>query len=414
MYIKELTADEFRNFNLNYNLKSLYQTPEYGFVMNNQKFEVSFLGMIDENDNIIATTLILIEKKDNFKYAYAPRGFLIDYNNDFLVETFTNLLKKYLGKKNIIAIKLSPMIIKNIYDTKYNIISENNYFNKIFDNLKRLDYYHFGFNYYFEALKPRYEAVIDLDLPYYMLFNNITKKYKTKIRSAEKRGIKVYKGTDKNLEYLYLQTANKYPRDLNYFKDCYKYFKKGNNIEFFFTKLDTNKYLKYITKKYHQQENNCSKLNKMLNKINNEKIIDKKMYNDKLLIEYKNELIKATNYLKNYPNGIITSSILVVKNNDEAYVLMDGFDSKYKEFNSKHLLIWKLIERYSKMGLKKFNLGGMTNPILEKNKYKGLNEFKLGFNAKCIEYIGDLELITNNSLYFIYKNTFSIRHILKR
>ena len=414
MYIKELTADEFRNFNLNYNLKSLYQTPEYGFVMNNQKFEVSFLGMIDENDNIIATTLILIEKKDNFKYAYAPRGFLIDYNNDFLVETFTNLLKKYLGKKNVIAIKLSPMIIKNIYDTKYNVISENNYFNKIFDNLKRLDYYHFGFNYYFEALKPRYEAVIDLDLPYYMLFNNITKKYKTKIRSAEKRGVKVYKGTEKNLEYLYLQTANKYPRDLNYFKDCYKYFKKGNNIEFFFTKLDTNKYLKYITKKYHQQENNCSKLNKMLNKINNEKIIDKKMYNDKLLIEYKNELIKATNYLKNYPNGIITSSILVVKNNDEAYVLMDGFDSKYKEFNSKHLLIWKLIERYSKMGLKKFNLGGMTNPILEKNKYKGLNEFKLGFNAKCIEYIGDLELITNNSLYFIYKNTFSIRHILKR
>lgn len=414
MYIKELTADEFRNFNLNYNLKSLYQTPEYGFVMNNQKFEVSFLGMIDENDNIIATTLILIEKKDNFKYAYAPRGFLIDYNNDFLVETFTNLLKKCLGKKNIIAIKLSPMIIKNIYDTKYNIINENNYFNKIFDNLKKLDYYHFGFNYYFEALKPRYEAVVDLDLPYYMLFNNITKKYKTKIRSAEKRGVKVYKGTDKNLEYLYLQTANKYPRDLNYFKDCYKYFKKGNNIEFFFTKLDTNKYLKYITKKYHQQENNCSKLNKMLNKINNEKIIDKKMYNDKLLIEYKNELIKATNYLKNYPNGIITSSVLVVKNNDEAYVLMDGFDSKYKEFNSKHLLIWKLIERYSKMGLKKFNLGGMTNPTLTKNKYKGLNEFKLGFNAKCIEYIGDLELITNNSLYFIYKNTFSIRHILKR
>ena len=93
---------------------------------------------------------------------------------------------------------------------------------------------------------------------------------------------------------------------------------------------------------------------------------------------------------------------------------MDGFDSKYKEFNSKHLLIWKLIERYSKMGLKKFNLGGMTNPTLTKNKYKGLNEFKLGFNAKCIEYIGDLELITNNSLYFIYKNTFSIRHILKR
>lgn len=413
MFIRELTADEFKNFNDSYNMHSIYQTPEYGFVMNNQKFNTIFLGLIDQ-DNIIGATLILIEKRKGFKYAYAPRGFLIDYNNFNLLEQFTKEIKKYLGKQGVTAVKLSPMIIKNIHDVKYNVTDYNSYFDNIFNNLFKLDYYHYGYNHFFEALKPRHEAVIDLDIPYYMLFDNIKKEFRTKIRGAEKRGIKVYKGTDKNLEYLYLQTSKKYPRDLDYFKDCYKYFKKNSNVEFFFTKLDTNKYLKLINKKYQEQENICNKYNNSLNKGNNEKIVSLKIEADKLLDLYKKELIKATNYLRDYPDGIITSSALIVKNHDEVYMLMDGYDTKYKSFNSKHLLIWKLMERYSKLGFKKFNLGGMTNPTLENNPFKGLNEFKLGFGAKCVEYIGDLELVTNNALYFMYKNSFSIKNILKK
>ena len=93
---------------------------------------------------------------------------------------------------------------------------------------------------------------------------------------------------------------------------------------------------------------------------------------------------------------------------------MDGYDPKYKSLNSKHLLIWKLIERYSKMGFKKFNLNGMTSLNVENNPYNGLNEFKLGFNAQSYEYIGDLELITNKALYFMYQNTAPLRNILKR
>ena len=305
MKIKELTADEFKNFSNSFNMHSIYQTPEYGFVMHKQNFESSFIGLVD-GSNILAASLILIEKKKGFKYAYAPRGFLIDYNNYYLLESFTNHLKKYLSKKGIVAIKLSPMIIKNTYDIKYDVVTSNNYFEKCFNNLKKLGYYHFGYNNYFEGIKPRFEAVIDLDNPYYMLFNNIKKEYKTKIRSAEANGIKVYKGNIDNLEYLYLHTSKKYPRDLNYFKDCYNYFKKNNGVEFFYTKLDTNKYLKVITKKYHNQEYMCSVYNKQLNKGNNEKIISLKMESDKLLEKYKKELVKATNYLKNYPDGIIT------------------------------------------------------------------------------------------------------------
>ncbi len=413
MEIREITSDEFNKFRNSFNVHSIYQTSEYGYTMHNQGFESIFIGLID-NNNILAASLILIEKRKGFKYAYAPRGFLIDYNNYNLLENFTTLLKKYLSKKGVVAIKISPIIIKKIHDIKYEVTSDNKYFDKTFDDLKKLGYYHFGYNDYFESLKPRFEAVIDLNIPYYMLFNNIKKEYKTKIRSAEANGVKVYKGTIKELDYLYLQTSRKYPRDINYFNDCYKYFSKTNKVEFFYTKLDTHKYLRVITKKYHDQEAICNHLNHSLNRENNDKIISLKMNADKRLDKLKRELIVATNYLKDYPDGIVTSSILVIKDMDEAFVLMDGYDNKYKYLNSKHLLIWKLIERYASQGYKTFNLGGMTNPNLDNNKFKGLNDFKTCFDAKAVEYIGDLELVTNSPLYFMYKNTFKVKNILKK
>ena len=411
MYIKELTNSEFKQFTSKYNMKSIYQTPEYGFIMNQEKFDSLFLGLID-NDNIIGATLILIENKENFKYAYAPRGFLIDYDNYELLKEFTNEIKKYLGKLGIIAIKLCPLIIKNTYDSKYKLANQDIHFENIYDNLKKLGYYHLGYNNYFESLKPRYEAILDLDLPYYILFKNIKKEFRTKIRSAEKLGIKIYKGNSNNLDYLYLQTKNKYPRELEYFKNCYKYFNKEKNIEFYYSKLDTVKFLKIASKNLSDQEELCNSLNRRLTEDSN--ILNEKMQNDILLNKYKTNLVYATKLVDKYPEGLITSSILIVKNNDELYMLMDGYNTSFKRVNSKHLLLWKLIEKYSNEGYKKFNLGGLTNPNIENNPYQGLNEFKASFNSKIIEYIGDLELVTNKSLYFMYKNKVSIKNILKK
>lgn len=410
MLLKELTNNEFNSFKNSFNSSSLYQSIAYKNVMEKEGFNTILLGLVD-NDNILAASLIIILKSGKIKYGYAPRGFLIDYNNHELLRIFTKEIKKYLSKKNVAAIKLCPNIIKSVNDTKYNIINHNNYYDNIIYNLNNLGYKHLGYNNHFEGLKPRFEAIIDLDSPYYILFKNIKKEYRTKIRSAEKKGINIFKGNINNLNDLYEQIKNKYPRKMEYFNNIYKEFDKDNNIELFYSKLDTKYYLNLIQKKYHKQEEVCNYYNSIISGNINEKNISKKMEADKLLNKYKKEIIKATKYLKEYPNGIITSTILIIKNKEEIYMLMDGYDSKFKSFNSKHLLIWKLIEMYSNQGFKKFNLGGITNPNID-SKYKGLNEFKLNFNALCYEYIGDLELVCNETLYFIYKNV-PLKGILK-
>ncbi len=58
-------------------------------------------------------------------------------------------------------------------------------------------------------------------------------------------------------------------------------------------------------------------------------------------------------------------------------------------------------------------MGGMASFYLKsnENKFKGLNEFRLGFGASGYEYAGDFELVTNKFFYFLYQ---TLSPILKK
>ena len=415
MYIKELTNDEFTYFTNNYPLKSIYQTKEYALVMNKQGYDSIFLGLID-NNKIIAATMLLIEKQMGFKYAYAPRGFLINYNDFNLVKIFTEEIKKYLSNKEIVAVKLSPLIIKNGYDKNKNGFYSNPNYDNIYNYLKSLNYYHFGYNNFFEALRPRFEAIIDINKNEDFLYNNLSKSFKSKIKKSYKNGIKIIEGNYSNIDILYNQVKNKYPRDINYLQNMYKYFDKNNMIKLYLAKLDTETFLTSNKIKYENTEINAEDLNYKLmsNPNNNFKLIKNKLEKDNLLEKYKVNLIKATKLLTEHPEGIYLASALIGIHDKQVYLLIDGHDKTYKDMNAKHLLLWELIKKYSKEGYKIFNLGGISNILIENNKYSGLNEFKKNMGSSSIEYLGDLELITNNALYFMYKKLKPLKKIIKK
>lgn len=413
--LKELTNDEFDEFSKNYNISTVYQTSQYALTMNNQDYDSILLGLVDSNNNIQAATLILITNNRKFKFAYSPRGYLIDYRNEELVTLFTNFIKEYLNKNNVVTLKINPPIFKTIYYIKENNIYKNNYYDHILNFLISLGYKHLGYNSYFEGIRPRFEAVINLESDEKDIFDNLKRELKTKIRNAKKTGIKIIKGNDNDLNILYDQIKIKYPRNFKYLEDTYKFFKKNNSIDFYYTKLDTVKYLQETGKSLEEKENEVLKINNKIQSNNSSnKNISKKMNMDLDVYKYNKQLVEATKLLKEYPDGLITSSALIAKYKDEVTLLIDGHNKLYKNLNAKHLLIWELCKIYKKEGYKKFNLGGIANINIDDNKYKGLNNFKQSFNPYIIEYMGDLEIITNSSLYFMYSNSIALKNIIKK
>lgn len=413
MILKVLTNEEFNKFTKN-NYTSLYQSSNYALTMSKQGFNCIYYGIIDGN-TIYGASLILIKKDHGFKYAFAPRGFIIDYNNELLFREFTDLLKKELKRIGVVALRVSPPVIKSIFKNKQ--VINNSFYNNIFNNFTKNHYNHLGYNNYFEAMKPRFEAVVQLNNNIQTVFNSISKSFRTKIRTADTNGIKIFKGKKENIEYLFLQTKKKYPRDLEYFQELYDNFEKDDKIEFFYSLLNTQDYVRSIQYKYQYQIQRCNQANDNVFKnrgTNNTKSITVKLFEENKLNEIKNELVYATKLLKDFPNGIITSSALVIKNKSEIYLIMDGYDKNYKRLNSKHLLLWKLMEKYSKEGFLTFNLGGMSNYNIKDSKYDGLNNFKLSFGSDVYEYMGDLELVINKPMYLMYKNSLSVMKLLKK
>ena len=117
MEVRELTNEEFENFTKDFKISSLYQSVEYANTMKLQKKKTILLGLDNEGE-IKAASLVLIEKINGFKYATAPRGFIADYEDTETLEKFTKLISKYLSKKHVMALKINPLIIKSKYNPK--------------------------------------------------------------------------------------------------------------------------------------------------------------------------------------------------------------------------------------------------------------------------------------------------------
>lgn len=411
MYIKELTNAEFDLFTSSFPVKSLFQTKEYAFVMNHQGYGCKFIGLIDSN-TIVAATLLIIEKHHGYSYAYAPRGFLINYNDRILYDTFNEKIKVFLGNMGIAAVKLSPMIIKEIYDDKKNSFFRNKNYDYIYNYIKKLDYHHYGYNNYFEAQRPRYEAIINLSLGTEKLYSNIDKSYKTKIRSAKRNGIYIIKGDSNDIKTLYNQVKDKYPRNYKYLSDMYEFFSKNGNADLYLARLNTRDYLVNNQSRYENVYSISQNLNYKLTKQNNNKLINEKIKTDSKLENCKIKVVKATKLIEKYPDGIDLASVLVIKNGSQVQIIIDGYDTNYRDLNAKHLLLWELIKKYANEGYTTFNLGGVSNILLSDNKYAGLNDFKMNFGAYSVEYMGDLEVITNPTLYLLHNNP--IKKLIKK
>ena len=126
MNLRILSIEEFSDFQKNHPLSNFYQTINYAMLMAEVGYDYDLIGLVDNNNTILAASLILL-KPIGIKcfYGYAPRGFLIDYNNIYLVKEFTEQLKKYYYEKNVIFIKLNPNLPIGEIDINNYLITYN-------------------------------------------------------------------------------------------------------------------------------------------------------------------------------------------------------------------------------------------------------------------------------------------------
>lgn len=411
MELIQITKEEFDNFAENYEIKNFYQTGSYGALMDRHSFDDYYLAMKDESGNYKAATLILIKKELlGYKRGYCPRGYLIDFNDFNLLETFTKLLTQFLNKRNFMFVKIDPYIIYKSRDKKGNVIPgiDNS---KIVDELIHIGYEHTGFNLNFENLKPRWNAVTTTNSTE-DLFSRFSKEIRNKIRKADKMGIEILEGDASSVKQFYSLVDKKHSRKLNYYLDMMEILGKKDMIKLYFAKLDTAKYIEKSKTLFEAEEKRNNEINQELeeniNSNNTTNIIKRKMASDILLNNCKQNVINATNLYKEYPSGVIVGASAVIKYNKEIFFLIDGYKQEFKRYCPNHYLKYQIMNFYRKEGYTRMHLNGISGDFNKSSAFYGLTRFKLGFASEIEEYIGEFTLVINKGKYKSYQNASKI------
>ena len=407
MKIVKLNSEQFDRFASTHKYRNYYQSSMYANVMKKFGYRSQYLGIANENNKLIGATLIIY--KEVFmgsKMAYAPRGPLFNYENEEDIKELVEKLKRVLGKQGFMLLRIDPYIPITIRDYEGNIMNFNNKGNAIIDNLKKVGFIYQGKTLYFETEKPRWEALVILQRDIREIFSKADKRTRNKIRRATNSGIEIIKDSNKNINKLYSFVKKKEKKPLAYFKKICESFE--DNVEIYYAKINTETFLINSRRNYEKEtEYNALLAQKIQEGIQDEKErnnnINKKMESDKLIATYKNSLLKATELLKNNPDGIIVAGAMIIKYDNAAYLFTEGIDEEYSYLNASYLIKWQLINDYNSQGLKYLNLNGIAGEFENENSYNGLNESKLGFNTTITEYIGEFDIILNTFKYNLYK-----------
>ena len=390
MNIKELSYDEFKNFAETHFIGNFHQSINYALLKAEEGYEYEFIGYEDE-DGLKAASLILYKKINGIYYGYAPRGFLIDYSNKFLLKKFTEEIIDYYENKGFAFIKINPEVAISKL-SKDGFINNSNY--NIIENLTTLGYKKLKNNMAFESLLPRVNAIVNLSDFKPEILNKNTRN---KIRKGVRKGLTMEIAGPEKLDIFYNFISNKIDKDAYYYKDLYNVFSKTDDIDLVLVKIDYKKCLMNSQDQYNYELDNNTYLNNKLIGEPYSNTINKKMNSDKVLLSYKNDIAEAAKHLDDVTDTYVAGAI-IIKHQNRITIQISGFNRSMSRFSPNYYLYYAILAYYSN-NYKYADLNGVTGDMSRDSKYYGLNRFKLGFKPDVYEYIGEFDLIIDKFAY---------------
>ncbi len=400
MKMIELTKEQFDDFAKGNPYNNYCQTSNYGMVMAERGYDYSFVGYVDNNDEVLAAGMFLTKKiGSKYFYAYSPKGFIIDYDDEDLLKKFTTNLIKYYKRKKVVFLKINPEIPIAEIDYNNDYKKESNENTKILDSLKSLGFKKRKELEPLQLLEPKLKAIIDLknyDL------NKLEKDVKSTIKLTENKGLEIEVSDASKIDFLYDFIKDYEDKDINYFRNLLNSFKKTNQADLILVKINYEKYLISSKKRVEEEQEKNEKLNEKLQKDASEKNLNEKMKSDTLLEEYKQDVVYATQGLKKHETTYIAGAI-VIKLENKVTLLTIGDNKKYSYLNANYYLLNKIFDMY-KDEYEIADINAIADDFKEESEYSALNKLKLDFKPNLIEFIGELDLIISAWRFKLVEN----------
>lgn len=416
--LENLTDQEFNQFSKNHPNNMFFQSSYWGDLKESTGWQKHLVG-IKEDGKIIGASLLLSKKIPilNKNMFYAPRGFLIDYQNEDMITLFTKEIAHYVKKNSGIFFKINPVVEYQQRNTDGDIVVDGTQNKKLVEFLKKIGYQHNGFTiHYGKDLEPRWISVLNIEnQTEEQIFNLFRSSHKRKIKKSLGGWLSIEQVTSDDMQKLDIykkimsHTGNRrgfIDRAEDYYKKMYDVFSKENQIQIVLVKLDLEKYHDHLVQELEELKNKSVQLSSK-KEAEKQEIL-------KRIEHLKSDIQETEITIKTEGNSIyITTGLFMLFGTQLTYLFGGSYD-KYMKYFGAYYMQWKMIQYAVEHGYKEYNFYGITGEFNEDSPMYGLFDFKRGFHANVVELIGEFTYVVNKPYYFLYNKMFSVYKKLKK
>ncbi len=424
MKLEKLSKSEFKKYADKSPQISFHQTEEWANLKKENGWDAYYLGLKD-NDKVKAVSLILSKELPfvKKKMFYAPRGFLIDYNDKDLLKEWTMELKKFAKKEKAIFVKIDPYVEYQERDNNGDVVEGGRDNKESHKNLVSLGYKHFGFNTMQDTLQPRWMHVIDTDRSLEEIDKDMDSKTRQILRKNERSGITV-REIDKDELQTFKEIMQKtsdrrefIDRPFSYYEAMWNNLHDDGILKILLGEIDfdlfeknttdeLNEHKEALKDRKYKYENNLLKMNEKRYNSNNKQ-------DEEQIARLEKDLVKIKEYRDKLGNKKVLGGILFLVYGNEVLSLLGGTLDDVMQFKSAYTIHYAGVKYAQEHGYKRYNFYGITGDFRESNPLYGLYLFKKSFGGYVVELLGEYDLVISPFWYHTYNLAFNTYHGLK-
>lgn len=420
MELVKLEKEEFDKFAIPHENSNFMQNSYWGEIKSKNDWKYELLG-VKEKGKIKAECILLSKKTPvGKKMFYAPRGYLIDYNDEKLFEEFDKLITEYAKAHGGIFLKIDPYIMYHRRDKDGNIVEGDIDNTKFVNKLKSLGYKEQNGKTGEQSLQVKWMYWIPLKgKTLDDVMADMTSKTRQMIRKNEKRGVVMREGTKDDLELfkdIMDHTGDRrgfISRPLSYLKNMYHGFGDGKYLKLMFADLMIEDKLNEFKKEYETLDKDYKALMRDIEsgkkKIGENKL---KLKTDEL-DRIKKDIDEYESLYKEHGSKLTLGGIFYFTYGREVISFIGGAYDKYLEFQPFYTVHYEMIKYALENGYDYYNFYGISSDLSPKDSQYGIYMFKKGFGGEVVELVGEYDKKLSG-MYSIYKGAYKVYHNSKK
>ena len=420
MKLEKIEDKEFDKFAINHKYGTFMQNSFWGKIKSKNGWDYEIVGS-KEKGKLVAATLLLSKKTPiGKKMFYAPRGYLLDYDNLALFEEFDKEVTKYAKDNGGLFLKIDPYVQYHERDKDNNIIEGGLNNQEFVSLLEKLKYKEQAAKKGEQSLQAKWMYWINLkDKNLDDIMADMTSKTRQMIRKNEKNGVVIREGNiDDVAEFKHIMdhTSDRrgfISRPLNYLKCMYEGFGNGKYLKLIFADLMVEDKLNEYKKEYKELEKEYNATIKDIElgkkKIGENKLKLKKDGLDRL----KTQIDEYETLFKEKGSKITLGAIFYFTYGNEVISFMGGAYDEYLKYQSFYTIHYEMIKYALENNYKYYNFYGISSDLSENDDQYGIYQFKKGFGGQVVELVGEYDKKLSNS-YYLYKGAYGVYHKTKK